>query len=61
MQGLFATLEERGLVWSGTDFSTVGAGTGIDAFDTNGVRWVKTGEASDEGRDDGRSNMLLQR
>jgi len=34
MQGLFATLEERGLVWSGTDFSTVGAGTGIDAFDT---------------------------
>tara|TARA_B110000208_G_scaffold25319_1_gene32724 strand:- start:369 stop:1832 length:1464 start_codon:yes stop_codon:yes gene_type:complete len=34
MQGLFASLEERGLVWSGTDFSTVGAGTGIDAFDT---------------------------
>ena len=34
MQGLFSTLEERGLVWSGTDFSTVGAGTGIDAFDT---------------------------
>ena len=34
MQGLFSTLEERGLVWSGTDFATVGAGTGIDAFDT---------------------------
>ncbi len=34
MQGLFGSLEERGLVWSGTDFSTVGAGTGIDAFDT---------------------------
>ena len=34
MQGLFATLEERGLVWSGTDFSTVGANTGINAFDT---------------------------
>ena len=34
MQGLFSTLEERGLVWNGTDFSTVGAGTGIDAFDT---------------------------
>jgi len=33
MQGLFSTLEERGLVWSGTDFATVGAGTGIDAFD----------------------------
>ena len=33
-QGLFASIEERGLVWSGTDFSTVGAGTGIDAFDS---------------------------
>lgn len=33
MQGLFSALEERGLVWSGTDFATVGAGTGIDAFD----------------------------
>jgi hypothetical protein len=33
MQGLFSTLEERGLVWAGTDFATVGAGTGISAFD----------------------------
>ena len=33
----------------------------IKCVDTNGVRWVTTGEVSDEGRDDGRSNMLLQR
>ena len=33
MQGLFSALEERGLVWAGTDFATVGAGTGISAFD----------------------------
>ena len=34
MQGLFSTLEERGLVWAGTDFGTVGAATGINQFDT---------------------------
>ena len=34
MQGLFSTLEERGLVWNGTDFGTVGAATGINQFDT---------------------------
>ena len=35
MQGLFATLEERGLVYNDSDFSSVTAGTaGIDQFDT---------------------------